>query len=205
MTRKNNSSGYSGVYWYKSLKKWGSRLSIAERQIHLGYFVEKDDAIAARKNAEVVYAGEILAMREKRSRAASRQFTKYTNDEDRSTALRKSNRVHMKDYRNRKPLLLQLKGVKYRSIRKSIPFELVLEDIPMPSKCKCCGVAIFLNNGGTKSGDSATFDRVIPDKGYVNGNWQWLCHDCNIVKSNCIEAWRFRMVADYLEMHTNRR
>ena len=47
----NNTSGTVGVHWNKQTRKW--RVSIFCK--HLGYFHDKEDAIAARKAAEVTY------------------------------------------------------------------------------------------------------------------------------------------------------
>ena len=55
---KNNTSGVTGVYWDKREQKWYSRITINYQTINLGYFDNKDDAISARKNAEIKYFGE---------------------------------------------------------------------------------------------------------------------------------------------------
>ncbi len=45
----NNTSGSKGVYWKKQTNKWGASIMIDGIQIHLGYFVNKEDAIQTRK------------------------------------------------------------------------------------------------------------------------------------------------------------
>ena len=52
---KNNTSGYMGVYWYPNSLKWCAQIKVNGRRVHLGYYAQKDDAIAARKAAEVKY------------------------------------------------------------------------------------------------------------------------------------------------------
>lgn len=54
-TPKNNSSGVMGVYSRNDTQKWEASIQVNGKQIHLGYFKLKDDAITARKNAEVKY------------------------------------------------------------------------------------------------------------------------------------------------------
>ena len=54
--KSNNTSGYIGVSKYKN--KWLSRICFNKEIIHLGYFKEKEDAIQARKEAEIKYFGE---------------------------------------------------------------------------------------------------------------------------------------------------
>lgn len=49
--RADNRSGTTGVYWYKQTRKWRSLI----RNKHLGFFRSKEEAIAARKAAEVTY------------------------------------------------------------------------------------------------------------------------------------------------------
>jgi hypothetical protein len=53
--RADNTSGTTGVYWYASYNKWRSQIMCAGRMVHLGLFSNKEDAIAARKAAEVLY------------------------------------------------------------------------------------------------------------------------------------------------------
>jgi len=52
---KNNTSGTIGVAWHKHDKKWQAAIRVNDKQIHLGSFVNKQDAIKARKKAEVKY------------------------------------------------------------------------------------------------------------------------------------------------------
>lgn len=53
-----NKSGHLGVGWMPNRKKWRVRITVDARIIHLGHFANKDDAIAARRAAEVRYFGE---------------------------------------------------------------------------------------------------------------------------------------------------
>lgn len=56
--RSNNTSGYTGVRWSKKENRWTASITINKKRIHLGYFIEKYDAIKARKEAEEKYFGE---------------------------------------------------------------------------------------------------------------------------------------------------
>ena len=51
-----NKSGCSGVYWNNRHNKWKAQITAAA-QIHLGYFTDLEDAIAARKQGELKYWG----------------------------------------------------------------------------------------------------------------------------------------------------
>ena len=50
---KSNTSGVTGVFWHKDNKKWVAFIRAANCQTYLGSFVNFDNAVAARKAAEV--------------------------------------------------------------------------------------------------------------------------------------------------------
>lgn len=51
----DNKSGHKGVTWMASREKWRAYIGFKGKQISLGYFENKADAIAARKAAEEKY------------------------------------------------------------------------------------------------------------------------------------------------------
>lgn len=55
---KNNTSGVTGVCWNKQKNKWRARINVNKKDINLGFFDNFDDAVAARKQAEINYFGE---------------------------------------------------------------------------------------------------------------------------------------------------
>lgn len=55
---KNNTSGCTGVHYDNKREKWIARIGINNKRIILGAFNNIEDAIIARKNAEVKYFGE---------------------------------------------------------------------------------------------------------------------------------------------------
>lgn len=60
-THKNNkTSGRIGVYWCEGNKTpWRPYINILGERKYLGSYENKDDAIKARRNAEIEYFGEI--------------------------------------------------------------------------------------------------------------------------------------------------
>ncbi len=50
-----NNSGIPGVYWHRRDKKWIACIYVNGKKKHLGCFDNKEDAIASRKNANIVY------------------------------------------------------------------------------------------------------------------------------------------------------
>lgn len=53
--QSNNTSGVSGVGWHKASRKWQAYIAVNRKDVHLGYFTNKDEAISARKAAEIKY------------------------------------------------------------------------------------------------------------------------------------------------------
>ena len=47
-TMKNNTSGYVGVTWDKHRNKWSARVQIFKRGKHIGYYLNKEEAVLAR-------------------------------------------------------------------------------------------------------------------------------------------------------------
>lgn len=56
--QSNNTSGTVGVTWNQSRKKWVAQIQINRKNITLGRFNTKEEAIQARKQAEIEYFGE---------------------------------------------------------------------------------------------------------------------------------------------------
>lgn len=53
--RSDNASGFHGVRWLKRRSKWRAEIKVSGSPKYLGEFANKDDAIAARKAAELAY------------------------------------------------------------------------------------------------------------------------------------------------------
>jgi len=53
--RRDNTSGVTGVFWREDTMKWGSQIQINGKNITLGSFETFDEAVAARKAAEIKY------------------------------------------------------------------------------------------------------------------------------------------------------
>ena len=50
--RNDNKTGCTGVHWCNTAGKWKARIGVGGKEISLGYFVVKQDAINKRKDAE---------------------------------------------------------------------------------------------------------------------------------------------------------
>jgi hypothetical protein len=49
---KANSSGITGVNWVERDQRWRAQICLNNKRLHLGYYLTRDDAVAARKAAE---------------------------------------------------------------------------------------------------------------------------------------------------------
>lgn len=49
---RNNTSGVTGVYWYKPTKRWMVHIRRDGRAVNLGYYRSFDEAVAVRRKAE---------------------------------------------------------------------------------------------------------------------------------------------------------
>lgn len=56
--KTNNTSGATGIDWNNDIKKWRVRITVNYQEINLGFFDKKEDAIQARKDAEIKYFGD---------------------------------------------------------------------------------------------------------------------------------------------------
>ena len=63
--QSNNTSGITGISWNKRLKKWHSYIKIKSKNIHLGYFTDKEEAIRIRKLKANELFGEFCHKSEK--------------------------------------------------------------------------------------------------------------------------------------------
>lgn len=53
-----NSSGFTGVHFDKKTRKWKAQINYKRKRTHLGYFNSIEDAVKARKDAEIKYFGK---------------------------------------------------------------------------------------------------------------------------------------------------
>jgi len=56
--RSDNNSGVTGVGWQSVMNLWRARITVDQKEIQLGTFGDFDEAVNARKEAEIKYFGE---------------------------------------------------------------------------------------------------------------------------------------------------
>ena len=60
--RKNNKSGYKGVYWHKNRAKWRAQIKCDSSLFHIGYFLTKEEAAIAYNNKAIELHGEFALL-----------------------------------------------------------------------------------------------------------------------------------------------
>jgi hypothetical protein len=62
-SQRNNTSGIIGVYWSTQREKWVSQIRFGQTRKTLGYFIQKEEAIKSRLDAEMKYFGDFAPQR----------------------------------------------------------------------------------------------------------------------------------------------
>lgn len=62
LRQKNNSSGFNGVCWHKRIKKWQAYIQKNKKIIHLGYFVDINEAGRAVDTKAKEFFGEFAVL-----------------------------------------------------------------------------------------------------------------------------------------------
>lgn len=90
---------------------------------------------------------------------------------------------------------------RYRANRDGIPFDIVPEDVVVPSMCPVLGIPIRCGEGAEgRTDNSPSLDRIDSTKGYVRGNVQVVCMRANRIKNDATLAELKALVA-HLEKH----
>lgn len=57
---RDNTSGFKGVSWNKKLQKWEAYTSLHNKKYNIGYYTDKEEAIAAHKAYCIIHHGEFF-------------------------------------------------------------------------------------------------------------------------------------------------
>lgn len=79
-----------------------------------------------------------------------------------------------------------IEGAKKRAKEKGLPFDMTIDDIPVPGACPVLGIPLLSRNGSPGIG-SPSVDRKTGDRGYVGGphsNVRVISHKANALKSD---------------------
>lgn len=75
---------------------------------------------------------------------------------------------------------------KARAVKNDIEFNIKPSDIIVPKNCPVLGIPLKMNNKVPQD-DSATIDRINPNKGYIKGNIVVISSRANKIKSNATQ------------------
>ena len=81
-------------------------------------------------------------------------------------------------------------------IKCAITWEHIFQAIPADKLCPALGVPLVFFG---LTPNSATIDKVIPDKGYIPNNIGVISCRANVMKHNAIHPNELRKIADYME------
>lgn len=74
-------------------------------------------------------------------------------------------------------------GAKSRAKKKSIVFDISVDDIVIPDVCPVLGIPLY-KTGVKITDNTPTLDRIIPEKGYIKDNIIVISNRANRIKSN---------------------
>lgn len=76
-------------------------------------------------------------------------------------------------------------NAKQRAYDRKLPFDIDPSDIVIPTHCPVFGIALARHGGSIKMADeSASLDKLIPERGYVKGNIAVISMRANRIKNN---------------------
>lgn len=126
-------------------------------------------------------------------------YQKVKSDDTLRAAVNQKQKKHFKKhYDNNKEKLLAsrkqhmhenyikcaLQRIKSRCKKKGIEFNLDINDVQLPTHCPVLGVELKIGEGRGATDNSPSFDRIIPERGYVKGNVIVVSNKVNRMKNS---------------------
>lgn len=105
-------------------------------------------------------------------------------------------------FRQDNPLQQLLSGAKSSAKKRNIIFELTLEDIVIPERCKYLGIPLEFNVGKGLLPQTPSIDRVDTNKGYTRDNIQIISHKANALKSDLPLENLIHFAKQIISLHT---
>jgi hypothetical protein len=93
---------------------------------------------------------------------------------------------------------------KVRAKKENLPFDLDAEELckTIESVCPITGLVINFSKIQNGSDDTPTLDRIVPERGYVNGNVKIISNRGNWLKGN-LNIEICENIINYLKRHSN--
>lgn len=95
------------------------------------------------------------------------------------------NKGYQKKYRDKNRFAIRMRSARHRASDKGLPFDLDVAHLKgiWTGVCPVFGTPLSLK-APKGSSEAAELDRVVPEKGYVKGNVQWLSQRANRIKDD---------------------
>lgn len=108
----------------------------------------------------------------------------------------------MCSWRTRNPASWLVSSCKQTAKNKGLPFNLVKEDVVIPTHCPVLGIELRMGTNGLQACRDAapSIDRIVPEKGYVRGNIIVVSFRANRIKSNATADEILAVGAFYKEL-----
>lgn len=146
-----------------------------------------------------------LAPRSTKNSVCSECHTHNTVEHRKTSKYQRTRRKRYLEKYSSQPELYLYDRALGRSRRKNLPFSITPQDIkdvwPSDNRCPVLGIPLVIHVGenGLAGRDSPSLDRIIPSKGYVQGNIAVLSLQANSMKVDCCDPESFRRLAAWLE------
>lgn len=95
-------------------------------------------------------------------------------------ATRLKNALKAATWKKNNYLKTRLEAVKHRAIKQGLIFSLTENDFTVPEVCPVLGIPM----DGRDKNHQWSFDRLVPEKGYVQGNVRIISMKANRIKNN---------------------
>lgn len=116
------------------------------------------------------------------------EFRARKNKENKAWRERNKERFKQmqKEWMEENPFYYFLNNARYRAKQQNVPFDLKISDLRsmvIPEVCPYLGIPI-IKGRGKSSENSPSLDKIIPEKGYVVGNVEFISSRANRLKND---------------------
>jgi hypothetical protein len=99
----------------------------------------------------------------------------------------------------RRPKEIMINAARQRAKKKSLDFDITVDDIEIPEMCPVLGIPLIKGDGRLTE-NSPTIDRIDNTKGYIKGNVMVISHRANNIK-NSSTIKEIEMILEYMKKY----
>lgn len=101
----------------------------------------------------------------------------------------------------RNPESYILSTTKHRAKKAGIPFDLTISDIKIPDYCPYLGIKLLGKGNGRGLANTASIDKIDPNKGYTKGNIMIISFLANQMKSCASRSQLLNFAQSVIRLH----